>query len=493
MKKIIRRYKEWNPSIYATILILTMPFLVYFFIDFKLDNDFWFLINTGKTIIKEGFINTLPFTIHSGLYFVPQQWLIDIIFYFIYSNFDIYGMYLLVIVCNIIIIFLSYKLCYMVSDSPKKAIFITIFADVFLITSGIIATRPQLFDIIIFLLELFLIESYILKNNKKYLYPIPLLSLFLINAHASMWLMLFVFMVPYFFEYIISRYKKMDTFKIRPLLFAFAISIIIGFINPYGIHAIKYLSNSFGMEKINSLVNEMKPVDITEMLGLIVYIIIFIMLYSFYRNKGNNKIRYFLLSMGIIFLSLNHYKALLYLAILFPLIFGYNFKSDIKKSRIKVLIYEKILYVFLIIGVIFLVVTNVKLKEDVDIVEFADYLDKNANKDIRLFTDYNNGGYMEYRGYKCYIDPRAEVFLKSNNHKEDIFDEFYDLDKGNLDIKEFLNKYNFNYLLVDDNMKYLLKELQNNKNYKEVLSKVTHINSNSKTYLFENVEITDKK
>ena len=90
MKKIIDNYKKWNPSKLATIVLLSFPFLLFMFMDFKLNNDFWFLINTGKTIIKEGFITIEPFTIHSGLYFFPQQWLIDILFNFIYQNFSIY-------------------------------------------------------------------------------------------------------------------------------------------------------------------------------------------------------------------------------------------------------------------------------------------------------------------------------------------------------------------------------------------------------------------
>lgn len=487
MKKIINKYKNWNPSVYATILLLIIPFLIYLFIDFKLDNDFWFLINTGKTIIKEGFINLETFTIHSELFFIPQQWLTDIIFYFIYQNFHIHGMYYLIIFCNILILYLSYKLCYIVSNSRKKSIIITIIMDIFLITTRIISTRPQVFDIIVFLLELLLIESYILKNNKKYLYLIPLLSIFLINAHASMWLMLFVIMVPYFIEYIVLKYKKKTTFNIKPLLIIFIISLLVGFINPYGLEAIKYLFNSFGVSKINALVNEMKPVDITKMFGLIVYIFVFLMLYSFYRNKGNNKIRYFLLSIGIIYLSLNHYKALLYLAILFPLIFGYNFQSKSNETNVKVFLYEKIIYIILIVLSMFLIVTKSTLSDDVSIKEFANYLDNYATKDIKLFTDYNNGGYMEYRGYKCYIDPRAEVFLKSNNHKEDIFDEYFNLENNDLEIKEFLNKYNFDYLLVNEESKSLLKELQNNANYQNVLEKVTDFNNNSKTYLFKRI------
>jgi hypothetical protein len=89
MKKLINNYKKWNPSIYAIIFILLIPFIIYLIRGFELNNDFWFLINTGKEIIKNGFINIEPFTIHSGLFFVPQQWLTDIIFLLIYNNFGI--------------------------------------------------------------------------------------------------------------------------------------------------------------------------------------------------------------------------------------------------------------------------------------------------------------------------------------------------------------------------------------------------------------------
>ena len=55
---------------------------------------------------------------------------------------------------------------------------------------------------------------------------------------------------------------------------------------------------------------------------------------------------------------------------------------------------------------------------------------------------------MEYNGFKCYMDPRAEVFYLRINKKDDIFDEFYNLENRILDKQEFLQKYNFTHLLV---------------------------------------------
>ena len=488
MKRLINKYRKWNPSIFATILLLIIPFLMFLIVDFKLDNDFWFLINTGRTIINEGFITIEPFTIHSGLAFIPQQWLTDVVFYYIYNNFGVNGMYYLIVICNSLFIWLCYKLCYLVSGSKKKSILITIITDVYLVAFRILTTRPQFFDAIIFILELFLLESYIKKNKKIYLYFIPLLSLLLINLHASFWVMLFVFMIPYFVEYFYSKIKKRATFNITPVFIIFIISILVGFINPYGIESIKYLFNSYGVDKINATIIEMNPMTINTPYGFCSYIIIFLFLVSFYYNKGNNKTRYFLLGIGTIFLSLMHWKGILYLSIIYPLIFGNNLKSKIKESNVKVLLYEKIIYVILICLSMFFIVKSVNVSKNDTIKEFADYLDEHASYDIKLYTDYNKGGYMEYRGYKCYIDPRAEVFLKNNNKKEDIFEEYYDILFGRLDTKEFLDKYDFDYLLVDDLSIFLLKELQNNPNYEEVFSKEMDSNDGDILYLYKKID-----
>jgi hypothetical protein len=471
MRKILNNYKKWNPSTLSVILLLMIPFIFFLYRGFVLDNDFWFLTNTGKEIIKNGFINIETFTIHSGLSFIPQQWLIDVLFALIYNNFGINGMFYLTLICNGIIIYLLYKTSYLISNNKKRSIIFTIIADILLICTHIITTRPQLFDVVTFTLELFLIESYIKKEKNIYLYFVPVLSLLLINYHASMWLMLFVLLVPYYIEFIILKIKKKDVYKIKPVIIVTIISLLCGFINPYGIEAIKYLYNSFGVTEINTLVMEMKAIDISNMTGKITFLIMFVLLYSFYHNKNNNKIRYFLLTIGIIYLALSHLKGVIFLGILFPIIMGYNFYKDTQDKDIKPKLIDKIVYIISIILLAILIIFKTPIRDGVKIKEFADYLDNNASYDIKLFTDYNTGAYMEYRGYKCYIDPRAEIFLKTNNHVEDIFNEFYNLEYGEIDPKEFLDKYQFDYLLVDKMSSTLLYELKNNKNYQEVLSK----------------------
>ena len=188
VKKFLLKYSKWNPSTGVILILLTIPFFYFALFLFELDNDFWFLFNTGKNIITDGFSRIEPFTMHEGFSYMSQQWLSSVIFYLIYDYAGVVGMFILIFVCNIIIVFLLYKLLLLITfNKIKVSIIITIITD-FLLLFFFIVTRPQLFDIIIFILELYILELFIHKNNKKFLYFLPVISLVLINMHASMWL-----------------------------------------------------------------------------------------------------------------------------------------------------------------------------------------------------------------------------------------------------------------------------------------------------------------
>lgn len=74
-----------------------------------------------------------------------------------------------------------------------------------------------------------------------------------------------------------------------------------------------------------------------------------------------------------------------------------------------------------------------------------------ADNDLKtqtIWVNYNHGGYAEFRGLRPYIDPRAEVFLKANNHQKDILQEYYDLATAIISYREFLSRYNFDYIVT---------------------------------------------
>ena len=454
-KQILKIYSRWVPPkiFIALVLLVFSTFMIFF--GFRIDNDFWFLINTGKYILNNGFPLIEPFTIHTNLEFMVQQWLTDIIFYLIYSKLGIYGMYTFVTLMNIIIILLIYKLSLLVSNNKIKiSLIITVIAD-FMLVLGFITTRPQIFDIILLLIELYLLELYIKNNKKIYLIGLPIISLLMINLHSSLWLMIFVFLLPYYVELII--YFKNNKSKLKSLILITIVMFLVGIINPYGLNSIKYLFNSYGVDTINNLVGEMQPIVVPKQ--LIIFIYIFIVLVSFYYNKKNNKVRYLLLTLGTCYLALSHYKGVMFFIITSILVLSYNFKNIFNEQlKQETFYYSKnenififgMFIIFTCIHIFNLNTINLKETQKYHLYELGVYLNENTSKDIKLYTNYNDGGYFEYLGYKCYIDPRAEVFLKENNKKEDIFNEYYDLQKGYLNYEEFLNKYNFDYLIVSE-------------------------------------------
>ena len=120
----MKNLANWSPPKIVVIIALAIYILFSTFIFFRLNNDFWFLINTGKYILNNGFPVTEPFTVHSDFSFIVQQWLTDVIFYFTYNKFGVYGMLVLITIINTFIITLIYKICKLITEGRIKFSFI---------------------------------------------------------------------------------------------------------------------------------------------------------------------------------------------------------------------------------------------------------------------------------------------------------------------------------------------------------------------------------
>ena len=479
MKKIkhfFKEYLKWKPSTIVIIIFIFIPFIPILMDIFKLDNDFWFLINTGKYIINSGIPHIEPFTIHSNFSFVAQQWLTDIIFYLIYNKFNIYGMYIFIVILNIIVVFLLYKLSLLINKGNKKiAILTTIIIDVFY-ARLFLSTRPQVFDIILLLLELYLLELFIKRNNKKYLIGLPIISLLMINLHASVWPMIFVFLLPYYVGRINLKFTTKESYKLKPLIIVTIIMFLFGFINPYGIDAMTYLFNSYGIDKIDESINEMAPLTIKN--GITIYILILFIIITCIINKNKkNNLRYTLLLLGTTLLSLQHLKGELFFLVSSVIIVNYNLKDifpeENKNSSTEINKKIKILLLTILCIITLISFKNKKYIKEADnyYYEISEILKENKAESSVIYTGYNAGAYIEYQGFKCYIDPRAEVFLKSNNKKEDIFVEYYEFQNGKINIKKFIDKYKFDYIIIDNYENILHTYIDEIEEYTQIYNK----------------------
>lgn len=479
MRKILEKIKFYNPPFHICLLYFFIP--IYLCLTIKLDaeNDIWFLLNHGKYVIEHGFPIIEPFSMHHGFSFVMQQWLSAVIFYLSYNVFGKYGLLLVVNIVNLLILYFTYKLCILLTDNRKKlSIFLTCITDVLLLTSFIIP-RPQIFTYLLLIITLYIMEMFIKNKDTKLIYLLPLVSLLQINLHASMWFMIFLFILPYIVSLLINKFKDKNDNRVFKILVIIIIMFLVGFINPYTTKNMFYVFTSYGNIYINSSVIEMfPPIKLLESKTLNIYTLIHyftvLSVISIYiiNKKAKLNLTHMLLLLGVLILSTTSIRNYPLLVIGSVPFLGYNLKVLFKKKKEKKYSLNEIFnkqYVSVLILLLIILIGTISIKKFTftnELKSGIDYLKKHYDpKNIVLYTNYDNGSYAEYRGLKPYIDTRAEVFLKSNNHKEDIMREYYLIQNRLLDYDKFINKYNFTHMIVSKSDPILL-DVSKDKRYK---------------------------
>ena len=476
LKKIISKLKlKPLPNYQLKYFILIS--IVFSIVFFGLDNDFWFTINQGRYVLEHGFPNTLINSIHN-IDFIYQSWGTGVIFYTIYNYFGLYGMYSLLLVVSILTAFFFYKLCFVVSNNKRGSLIITVIT--MIIYSFYIVTRPHVFTVLNLVIILYLLETYLKTNNIKYLFWLPLISLFQINMHGIYFILLLIIILPYLinsFKFNIFGKIKSDGYNKKPLFIAYLCMILTGFINPYGYKTIIYGFSSYQASSLfNNTVDELLALNFHILIDKVFIGIIIVTYVTHFSRLKIRPIRYSLLLLGTSYLAFDAIKSfyLFLICSFFPFATLYNrdYSYDDKYSK-GYHILHMTLVILLCASFVLLIDNNRKPSISV----FMDYLDTVVvnKKEMKLFTDYEDGSYAEYRGYYCHLDPRGEVFLKSNNKKEDYFEEFSEVSYFKINYKDFISKYEFDYMLVNKEtpLGYLMKN--DSYNYVNVKENETHI------------------
>lgn len=470
LKNLIKKIKlKPIPNYQIAYSILLIVFIL--MLGFNYDNDFWFTINQGRYVLNNSFPTTAIYSIHN-LDFIFQSWGSGVVFYLVYNYLGFYGMVFLLIGVVSATIYFFYKLCFLISNNKRGSLLTCIVALILYIPY--IVTRPHIFTVLNLVIMLYLLESYVRTNKTKYLYWLPLVTLFQINMHGIYFILLLVIVSPY----LINAFKfkflgiKSEGYRKKPLIIAFLCMLITGFINPYGYKTIIYGFSSYQANSLfNNTIVELMALNFHHIVDKI-FIAIIIMTYVLHFSKLKERpLRYTLLLLGTSYLAFDALKSyyLFVFCSIFPLTLLFKKKRDnIDKeySKIYHISQLSITIIACVLIIVFLQIPRQPL-----IKPIIDYLDtKVTNKeDIKLFTDYYSGSYAEYRGYYCYLDPRGEIFLKANNKKEDIYEEFENVTNNKIYYKDFIDKYKFDYMIVE--IESPLGYLMENDSYNYIKSK----------------------
>jgi hypothetical protein len=439
------------------ILFVALFAVICSYMSLKFNNDTYWILNSGKYVLENGIPYIEPFTIHEGLNFVMQQWLTACIFAFIFLHFGTVYLFILAYIIYLTITLIVYRFSMMVSNQNMPVSFLS----TVLAIPGLylfMVLRPSLFSILIFSIELFLIEKMVRTGKNKILIALPFLSVLLINLHAAMWPFFFIVFLPYFGELFVDRVIRRTASSIPGLwLGAAAVcSLLAGFINPYGLEGMTYLFRSYGHPYISAFISEMSPTSMMSANGIYFFctLIVLIVVLSI-SLKCEIKLRYLFFALGTTFLVMTASRNLgLYSVCGIPMIaYGlqdFQWKEDEKRKTPKLRLLIVCIFIFTIVLTQSIRINDAIHWQNPDVPTSAvEYLISNEDvNSMRLYVDYNNGGYAEYRGLKPFIDARAEIFLKANNGKDEIFDDYVNVNIGGLYYLDFIKKYNLTHFLL---------------------------------------------
>ena len=168
----------------------------------EFENDLYYTIAVGRQIEETWIDIKEHLSWHQNLEYEYPHWLFDKITYGCYKLAGFTGIYSMTILLTIIL-GISIYLCL---NNLKVNKVISLFSVI--ITLGLMkmymTARAQIFTYVLFVLEVFFIEKFLKKKEKKFALFLFIISVLIANLHCATWPMFFIFFMPYIGEYIIS-------------------------------------------------------------------------------------------------------------------------------------------------------------------------------------------------------------------------------------------------------------------------------------------------
>ena len=476
----MQKLNKFTTQLFTVVLPILIIVLPFFIIHPVLDNDIWFMLNHGRYILNNGFTNIEPFTVHEGFVFSFEKWLSCIIFYLLYDNFGKTGVLLLVYTVGIICSLLIWKITNLLSEGNKVIGNITALLVNILLNYYFITSRPQIFSYVCLILEFYLCELYARTNDRKYLKWLPLISLLYMQLHSTMWPMFFIVLLPYMCEFkFVRKLSSVETnYELKPIYIVALICFLVGFINPYGMWSVTYLFRSIGMTDIG--IKELGHGTFIELFKFelllvplhLLYFIVFFFLCGFKRKllKFEIPVRYLYFLIGTLIMYVYATRNVSYHIIFAGVILAAMYREIEIKDNI-----SKIAVFFIIIMEVIMISLSQNYALDVlnsrqDAYDLIDELSLRCeSSETKIYTNFNIGAYAEWKGFRAYIDPRAEVFYDGINQKKDVLAEFRDFEDGKISVDTLQNEYGFEYWVVSE--KIAKEQLDKSDKYKLILKK----------------------
>lgn len=448
--------KEMRKFYVIMAIFLTANLLKYISPAF-FDGDTFFLLATGREIVKNGIPYENPFHITPGLQIVVQQWLFCVITYLFYFLGNVHGLFIMTLLITALNGIMYWKIAKLKGlDGNIALITILLF---FVLYCDYLTVRPNNLTVLLLLLQIYFTEKYVETGKKRWLAWLPLIMIVEANVHIAVWFIHILFMLPYIvppFDLGKLRFLKVE-YKIRNLVITSLAMVVSTICNPYGLDGVLYLVHSYTDELRNAGIAEMQPTMLISSFGLLLqYGLIVILLAAANKKKLSSPTIYLFIGtfiLGAVTYRNNNYFSIAFLILVFEVLAQIDF-TEVFALLSKMNVLVCVLFLGLSLYGLYEAYTeyNTSMTKDrlVAPVKAVEYLNENAGRDSRIFTEFNSGGYLAWNGYQIYMEARPELYFKAINKKADVFAEYEEV-TGQISperFDEFQNQYQFEYYIV---------------------------------------------
>ena len=489
-KELTKMEIEKNRKRFVLFFIIWICIFAIGLVRKSLQNDTFYTIKIGELILDNGIDMLDHFSFHENLAYTYPHWLYDVFIYLIFKIGGYIGIYISSIVLFMIMLLLVFKTNRKISGNYSVAAFSTFICA--LAVSGFATARAQLASFLVFVLQIYFIESFLKCGKKKYLGGLLLLSLILCNIHVAVWPFYFILYLPYLVEYVVSlvvskiKIKKENKFTnflknkfvlekndyIKYLFGTMLLSLLTGIITPIGDTPYTYLIKTM-------MGNSQNYIEEHQMLSWInspfTIIIAFETLFLSLFSKV--KLRDFFMICGLVLMSIVSTRHLSLLALIGTICFARLFSMFLEQlsfnfdDLVLKFFNKKIVAItsFLVVIIVSSLLFRIELKkdyilEDLYPIDAVKYIEENINiEEMRIFNEYNLVSYLLLNDIPVFIDSRADLYTKQfSGFDYDIFDDYAYIP---LNYSEKFDFYGITHILIYKEDNQLYNVLDNSNNY----------------------------
>lgn len=448
------------------------------------DNDMWWLFATGREIVENGFPYTNPFDIYGDQAIVVQQWLACVIDYVVYDSLGFAGIGIMTALLSLALAAALLALYRSVAGRAGMETACIVAAVVIGCASSYLSIRPQVWSMLAYVLIVMVLERYRTTNNKKVLIWLPVIM----AVHANLHMSLALFDIAIACAYLLPDFSgegirgKFSGYNRGWLLAAIVGMCAASLLSPYGIDGAMYFFDAIGAASYGDYISEMGTLaPYNQYYGMCMLAMVVVGGITAGRMGWRHMdVPLLCLFLVTTVMSVQHVRNVWLVAIFAYALFAVScadkpvclqtkwklFSDDVAKYVVSAMC----CIVIVALGTVQM--TSKLVEEPVDSmstpVAAADYMDSQASEgDVNVFTHFNAGGYLEWRGYKVSMDARPELWNDAiANSGQDRYTEYIDMTREDISSAEYMTGKQFDYMIVNSDTalyRYMLGSLDYDK------------------------------